>query len=133
MSKIYDKIFPKKPYAQDNNLFRQSVRLSWTEPKHFIKYKSMDFGNFISDFSNYLKLIDIEKSPRKKLLNMNKIFNSIENLLKFNDEIDFDAIDNQIPILNYSIIKAQPLRLFSNITFMELYIGEKKINLRVIN
>ena len=30
-----------------------------------------------------------------------------------------------MPILNYSFIKAQPERIYSNCRFMELYIGEK--------
>ena len=31
----------------------------------------------------------------------------------------------KIPLLNYAILKAQPLRMYSNAKFMELYIGDK--------
>ena len=127
MSKIYDKIYPIEPYEQDNKIFQQSIRLSWTEPKHFIKSKrQLVFGSFLSDVFNYFKLIDTEKSPRKKLLNMIEIFNSIGFLLKFNGAGPDAGVDDQMPILNYAFVKAQPLRMFSNAKFMELYIGDKK-------
>ena len=127
MSKIYDKIYPIEPYEQDNKIFQQSIRLSWTEPKHFIKSKrQLVFGSFLTDVFNYFKLIDTEKSPRKKILNMIEIFNSIGFLLKFNGAGPDAGVDDQMPILNYAFVKAQPLRMYSNAKFMELYIGEKK-------
>ena len=127
MSKIYDKIYPIEPYEEDNKIFQQSIRLAWTEPKHFIKSKrQLVFGSFLTDVFKYFKLIDSEKSPRKKLLNMSEIFNSIGFLLKFNGAGPDAGVDDQMPILNYAFVKAQPLRMFSNAKFMELYIGEKK-------
>ena len=127
MSKIYDKIYPIEPYELDNKIFQQSVRLSWTEPKHFFKSKrEFVFGSFLSDVINYFKLIDSEKSPKKKLLNLIEIFNSIGFLLKFNGTGNDAGVDDQMPILNYAFVKAQPLRMYSNAKFMELYIGEKK-------
>ena len=127
MSKIYDKIYPIEPYELDNKIFQQSVRLSWTEPKHFIKSKrQFVFGSFLSDVITYFKLIDSEKSPKKKLSNLLEIFNSIGFLLKFNGAGVDAGVDDQMPILNYAFVKAQPLRMYSNAKFMELYIGERK-------
>ena len=127
MSKIYDKIYPCEPYEKDNRIFQQSIRLSWTEPNHFINaQKKLIFGSFLSDFLKYYNLIDTEKSPRKKMSNMNEIFNSIGFLLKFNGVKFEGGVDDQLPILNYAFIKAQPLRMFSNAKFMELYIGNLK-------
>ena len=72
----------------------------------------------------------MEKSPKKKFFNVNKIFNSVNILLtKFNGSNEkYVGIDDILPILSYAIIKAQPLRLYSNIKFLELYIKEKEIN-----
>ena len=127
MSKIYDKIYPIEPYEKDNRIFQQSVRLSWTGPEHFIKSKrKLIFGSFLSDVMKYFYLMDMEKSPRKKILNMNEMFNSIGFLLKFNGSGNDTGVDDQLPILNYAFVKAQPLRMYSNVRFMELYIGEKK-------
>ena len=127
MSKIYDKIYPIEPYELDNKIFQQSVRLSWVEPKHFIKSKrQFVFGSFLSDVEIFFKSIDSEKSPRKKLLNLIEIFNSIGFLLKFNGAGIEAGVDDQMPILNYAFVKAHPLRMYSNAKFMELYIGDRK-------
>jgi len=127
MSKIYDKIFPNEYCENDMKIFQSAVRLSWTEPKHFIKFKrELVFGSFINDVKKFLRLMDSEKSPRKKLLNLNEIYNSVGFLLKFNG-VGLDAgVDDQLPIINYSIVKSHELRLNSNSKFMKLYIGEKK-------
>ena len=128
MSKIYNKIYPIEAYEQDNKIFQQCVRLSWLKPSNFIpKKKNYVFGNFINDFTNYFQMIDKERSPRKKLLYLNEIFYSIDYLLRFNGGGKEIGVDDQIPVLNYAFIKAQPLRMYSNVKYMELFIGDKKI------
>ena len=57
MGKIYDKIYPIDSYSKDNKIFQQSVLLSWTEPKHYIKKKQYVFGSFISDALKYFELL----------------------------------------------------------------------------
>jgi len=127
MSKIYDKIFPSESYENDMKIFQSAVRLSWTEPKHFIKSKrELVFGSFLKDVSKLFKLMDSEKSPRKKFLNLKEIYNSVGFLLKFNGVGAEAGVDDQLPILCYSIVKSQDLRLYSNAKFMKLFVGEKK-------
>ena len=127
MGKIYDKIYPIEPSEEDNKIFQKSVLLSWTKPKHFLKTKKeFVFGSFEKDSFELFKLLDVEKSPRKKLMNLDGIFNSITFLLRFNGKGQDVGVDDQMPILNYAFIKAQALRMNSNVRFMELYIGESK-------
>ena len=127
MGKLYDKIYPIEPSEEDNKIFQKSVLLSWTKPSHFLKAKKeFVFGSFENDALEYFKLLDIEKSPRKKLINMDGVFSSIGFLLRFNGKGPDTGVDDQIPILNYAFIKAQALRMSSNVRFMELYIGDKK-------
>ena len=127
MSKIYDKIFPSESYENDMKIFQSAVRLSWTEPKHFINSKrELIFGSFLKEVSKLFKLMDSEKSPRKKFLNLKEIYNSVGFLLKFNGVETGGGVDDQLPILCYSIVKSQELRLYSNAKFMELFVGEKK-------
>ena len=129
MTKIYDKIYPPDTDQIDNIIFSQSIKLSWTEPKNFVKQKkNFVYDSFLPDVIYYFKQIDIEKSPRKKLMNMSNVFKSITNLVDFNygeDKIDV-GVDDQMPILNYSFIKAQPERIYSNCRYMDLYIGDKR-------
>ena len=67
----------------------------------------------------------IQKSPRQKLFYMNKIFQSISNVVKFSGGGD-TGVDDILPILNYAFIKAKPPHMSSNCKYMELFIGEKK-------
>ena len=126
MIKLYDKLFPIEPNEKDNKIFQQSIKLSWTEPKHFLGNKKYVFGSFLTDTSKYYNLIDNEKSPIKKALYLSEIFNSIELLMKFNGIGDDIGVDDQMPILNYATIKAAPFRMYSNAKFMELYSGDLK-------
>ena len=129
MVKLYDKIYPRDTDQIDNWIFSQSIRLSWTEPKNFIKQKkNFVYDTFLPDVIYYFKQIDVEKSPRKKLINMSNIFKSITNLVDFNngeEKLDI-GVDDQMPILNYFFIKAQPERIYSNCRYMDLYIGDKR-------
>ena len=70
--------------------------------------------------------MDIEKSPNKKISFLSKIFNAIELLMKFNGIEDDIKEYDQISILNYATIKAEPFRMYSNAKFMELYKGNQK-------
>ena len=124
MSKIYDKIFPKTN-DKDDKIFSKSFMLSWTEPKHLIPGKTnYVFDSFLPGVIDYFKLMDKEKSPRKKILYMKEIFNSILKVVKFNGGDENTGVDDQMPILNYAFIKAQPTRIYSNSRLMELYIGD---------
>jgi hypothetical protein len=127
MSKIYNKIYPIEPYEQDTKIYQQSIRLSWIQLKNLAQMKmNFVFGSFLTDISKYINLIDSEKSPNKKIFNVSEIFNSIRFLLKFNGGGKDIGVDDQLPLLNYVIIKTAPLRIYSNAKFMELYIGERK-------
>lgn len=122
MEKLYNKIFPKEPYEEDNKFFQKSVLLSWTQLMHFIKSEEeFDLGNFENDSLEYFKVLNKEKSPRKKIIAMNNIYKSIEFLLRLNVK----DLEYTYPILTFSMIKAQDLRMGSNIRYMDLYIGEK--------
>ena len=126
LGKLYDKIFPKE-HTIDDKIFRQSVFLSWIEPKHFIQdKKNYIFDGFLPDVNNFLKKLEKQKSPRKKFSYMSKIFELIRNLVKFNGGDIMTGVDDQMPILNYALIKARPLRIYSNCKFMELFLGDRR-------
>ena len=124
MNKIYDKIFPKTNDL-DDKIFSKTIMLSWTEPKHLILGKTnYVFDSFLPGVIDYFKQVDSEKSPRKKILYIKEIFNSISKVVKFNGGDEKTGVDDQMPILNYAFIKAQPIRIYSNSRLMELYLGD---------
>jgi hypothetical protein len=126
MEKLHDKIFPREPDPSDIKIKSQCEEFSWIEPKHLIKSKTnFVFDSFLPDVIEYFKEIDTQKSPRKKLLYMSKIFQSISNMVKFSGG-GSTGVDDIMPILNYSFIKAKPPHINSNYKYMALFIGEKK-------
>ena len=128
MSKIYNKIFPNEQSNEDCKIYENCLRLTWTEPKHFILGKTnYVYDSFLPDAIRNFDLLYSEKSPRKKILCMTNIFESISNLVKFNNDGNAQiGVDDQMPILNYTLIRAQPKWIFSICKFMELYLGDLK-------
>ena len=128
MSKIYNKIFPNEPSNEDIKIYQNCIRLNWVEPKHFIPgKKNYVYDSFLPDAILNFDFLHSEKSPRKKIMRMINIFNSISNLVKFNNEGNTQlGVDDMMPILNYTLIKAQPKYIFSLSKFMEIYLGDLK-------
>ena len=125
-SKIYSKLYPKKSDIMDMSLQQKFTLYSWIEPFHLIKENNdYNFELILPKIVNYFNDIDIEKSPRKKIMNMNYIFEAINTLLEFNEDKINIGVDNQMPLLNYVFIKAKPKNIFTNCEFMELYSGDK--------
>ena len=126
MSKIHHKIFPPELDALDITLYKKMQAFSWIEPNNLMKNNyNYNFELILPEITKCFNYINIEKSPRKKILNMNKIFESINSLLTFTENSQIIGVDNQMPLLNYIFIKAKPKGMYTNLEFMELYMGEK--------
>ena len=125
-SKIYNKLYPKQIDVMDTSLNHKFNIFSWIEPYHLIKDNcNYKFELILPKIINYFDCINTEKSPRKKIMNVNFIFEAINNLLEFNQNKMTIGVDNQMPLLNYIFIKAKPKNIFTNCEFMALYIGDK--------
>lgn len=126
--KIYDKIYPRESDKDDTTIFTKTVLLSWVRPHHFCLDKTY-LDNFIPITTSYINQLDIEKSPNGKFNLINKIFNAINNILKFNKGCSF-SIDDIAPICEYCLIKARPERLSSNIKYLQNFISNDMSDLR---
>ena len=114
MIKLFDKIFPAGSSERDNILFQKCVCLSWVKPQNLLgDKKQYVYGSYLADLKINFKQLQSEKSTRKKIKNMNKIFNDISYFYEFNG-IKNISVDDIIPILAYGIIKVQPFFLVSN-------------------
>ena len=127
MSRIYDKIYPKVRNILDINIFENACQLNWIEPENVLKGKvNYDFDFVLPDINNYFNSIRNEKSPRRKLINLNNIFISLNKLIKFTKGDVQIGVDDQIPLLTYCFIKTKPWGIYTDSNFMQLYIGNKK-------
>ena len=126
MSKIYHKIFPPELDALDITLYKKMQAFSWIEPNNLMKNSyNYNFELVQPEITKCFNYITIEKSPRKKILNMNKIFEYINSLLTFTENSQLINVGKRMPLLNYIFIKAKPKGMYANLDFMELYMGEK--------
>ena len=132
LEKIYDKLFPKKPNKLEKDFLKKCISLNWIQICH-MSSKNVDISyispNAEKNICDDIKLFVQDKSIRNKLMVFNKIYYSINLLLKFNklSKKDYDfGIDDILPLLYYFIIKAHPLLLWSNIKFLEIYKRELK-------
>ena len=121
LKKINKKIFPKT-YDEDDKIFQNSFKLSWIEPKHLIqKETDFIFDAFLPEVIQNFHILEKEQSPRKKILILSEIFELISKLVLFNGGDSNLGVDDQIPILSYCFIKAQPKTISSNVKFIKLY------------
>ena len=128
MEKLYDKLFPDV-VSNDIKILQNCFKYKNIEFQNLDKNnKNYIFNNYLPESINCLKQFEKEKSPRKKLLHLNELFNCIYNLGKFNND-KVDGADDEMFLLNYTFIKAIPERIYSNCKYTELFLGEKSLGI----
>jgi hypothetical protein len=121
--KLYEKIFPIIQCQEDKIIYKKCIELSWIEIIHlFEKKKYIIHEDFFTDIIKYMKQIDIERAPSKKYIAMNKLVDYILNIIAFNEGKEYSSGKEEVtPFLFYVIIKAKPIKMFSNLRYMKLY------------
>ena len=126
MEQLYDKLFPKETLAIDDEIYQNSVKHIWVELQHLVKGKiNYISDDYLPDSINHFQQFEREKSPRKKFIALREIFSCMVYLAAFNNDQVKDTDDEMI-LLNYSIIKAKLRRIYSNIQYAELFLGSDK-------
>ena len=125
MEQLYDKLYPKQRNEIDVEINKNCCKHIWIDISNLINQKkNFIFDNFLPESISYLKNFEKEKSPRKKLYYLKKLFNCIYNLGEFNSK-DVEGADDELPLLNYSFIKSKPENIYSNCRYTELFLGNK--------
>ena len=133
-NKIYDyifenlnmKLFPKEQLIEDIKIFQNCYKHQWIELKHLFKEeKHYIIENFLPESINYLRKFEEEKSPSKKMENLNKIFNFLYRIGNFSDD-KVEIVDDELSLLTIVVIHSLPLKLFSNYQFCELFYNKNK-------
>ena len=133
-NKIYDyilenlnsKLFPNESSDLDIIIYEKCKNIIWIDPSNLLKSnKNYIFDSFLPDAISYFRNIDIEKSPRKKLIYIKEIFKCIYNLGTFNSD-KVEGAEDEMPLLNYTFIKANPKNIYSNCKYIQLFLGDKE-------
>ena len=130
MNKIYKKIYPCELEYEDSKLFEKTMHLSWVEPNMIIPGDtSLDaLDNILPDILEEFKKLNKANSPYTKLKCIKKIFEYIGVIVKFNDGGEGDnrevGAEDITPYLNYVLIRACPVRIFSDIKFIKYFLKD---------
>ena len=121
--KLYDKLYPQEPTKIDIQILMNCEKLSWVEPRHFIKCGSdIDFNIFMNDIQFYFVQLENERNPKKKFKIIIDIFEIISKIIIFvgldNNESDEE---NYLGILKYIIINIKPKRLNSILEYVQSF------------
>ena len=140
MNKIYKKIYPHEIESEDSKLFEKTMHLSWVEPNMIIPGDTtLDaLDNILPDILDQFKKLNKANSPFTKLKCIKKIFEYIAVIVKFNDGGEGEnreiGAEDITPYLNYVLIRACPVRLFSDIKFIKFFLkNEGKMEYDFLN
>ena len=132
MEQLYDKLYPKQLLIQDIQIYKNCYKHIWIEFQNLIKEnKNYIFNDYLPKAINFFKQFQKEKSPRKKLICLQEIFNCNYNLAKFNGD-EMKGADDEMPLLNYSLIQSKPENIYSSCKYTELFLGEKALEIEGI-
>ena len=126
LTKIYDKIYPIEMCLEDIKIFQFCMKLNWIEYFHLLNKSNKIFNKFLPKIDFLFKSTENIKNPIKKC----EIFKEIDKIIyshilfNHNDKYHFD-IDEKLPFFLYSIIKCKPLRIYSQIKFIDLFVDEE--------
>ena len=130
-NKLYDKLYPAYPDDNDIQILKNCYKLSWTQSKNFIESKNDNENNnydiFLDDIKQLFTELELEKSPRKKLLIIDSIFTFINKIFMFvGDNIKEVGADKIVPILTYLFVRVQPKKIFTDINYIKIFMTDIK-------
>ena len=126
MENLYDKLFPRQPSVNDMEIFQSCNKHIWIKLTHLFKEdKNYILDNYLPDSINYIKQFGKEKSPRKKLLEINNLFGCINNLNKLNGK-EMEGVDDEFSLLIFTIIKSKPPNIYTNSKYVEFFLDKNK-------
>jgi hypothetical protein len=121
--KLYDKLFPIRQSEEDKKIYKQCIKLSWIEPNHlFEKKKYLIHKDFFTDIIYLMRQTDIERAPKKKIKALNQLILYVNNIIALNEGNNEYGTEELTPFLLYAIIKAKPIKMYSNLEYIKLYV-----------
>ena len=131
MQKLYEKIYPKNIKNLDSKILLNCIKLSWTEPRHYLKKEIIEntysfyFENFVEEMKNLMNNVDKEKIPNKKINLINSTLNIFDKYFCPNEKVNYDQ-DFFKCLLIYTLVKIRPNYIYKNCLFIKLFIGNNK-------
>ena len=117
---IYKYVYPKEVLGDDFNFFNKVKRLWWIIPEH-LNIKNINMVH-LNNAISWIKRFEFYKSIKDKLYCINKVYNDMNNAIKFDSGNNNDVKNEELkPLFQYIVIKAQPERMLSNINYIKCF------------
>ena len=123
---LYVKLYTEMANEMDIQIYQKCFFLSWISPKNLIENYTINLNeNLLKLCCQFVKNFEFENSPKNKLENLKNIIQICENLI---DLYGYDKEENLFNVVLYVFIKSVPLRLYSNVQYVNLFINKKIID-----
>ena len=123
--KLHEKIYPLEQNHDDIKINQRCILLSWIQPHHIMEENYLIHDDFFTDIVNFIIQIDSERTPGKKIDAFNKLNNYIIETIAFNKGNKNIDENELFPVFIYAIIKAKPLKMMTNIIYMDFFLDQK--------
>ena len=126
--KMYTEVFPKDPTVLDSMLHTLTKKLTWVTPEH-LEIPVANRNEVMWTFAiKALKEIDDFNSPVEKLNSLVECITIIVNVLELCGNTGSGvSADDSLPIIIYVVIKAQPIRMHSNLNYISRFRDQEKM------
>uniref|UniRef100_A0A7S3DHG3 VPS9 domain-containing protein n=1 Tax=Palpitomonas bilix TaxID=652834 RepID=A0A7S3DHG3_9EUKA len=129
-SSIYDIVFgrSKDDVAKDGELRERVAKLQFIQPEHLDipKQHQNEFSFSVAEAE--IRKINIQKSPREKLIAICQCCRSINSMLRLSSPAEVPGADDLLPILVLLILKAKPAKLFSDLNYIHRFRHSSRLN-----
>ena len=124
LSKLYDKLYPTKPTKEDIKFYKKCKRLSFIKPENIITDKNIYNKQLWQISIDFFNEINNKFTPQDKIKTVLKSFSILQNSISFCSGKKELGVDDTIKPLIYILIKTQPINIFSNYNFCQLFLND---------
>ena len=125
-SKLYNKIYPSKPSIEDIFFEKKCTRLQFIKQENIIKNKKFFIDNNLLQVAiDHIIEMDNKHTPIEKIKSFGKALNILSNTMTINTGRSDFGIDDNIPLILYTVIKAKPKMMISNYDYSNEFINKE--------
>ena len=117
---LYEKLYCKTSIKADNDVYTNSVRLSWVKPQMLDKSLSQLDEKMVQLIISFINNMNEEKSPSNKLREFENIYFIINNIITL---YGYNK-DTFINILAYILIKCKQTKLYSTLRYIQIFLND---------
>ena len=125
LSQLHDKLFPFESSEKDDFFYKKCQRLGFIKPENITTDKKIINEKLWEEAIKYFDDLDDKLTPLDKIKCFAKVFEIVQNSIKFTSGNSESGVDDMIKPLIYIMIKSKPKNIFSNYQYCEMYLNSE--------